>query len=211
MLAERNMKAKKLSLLTGIAQSTLTRINNNNSAQIDYDTLNKICNQLQIEPMDFFDYTPYDFEVSADYENGYLSIYIKVSKFNLPLTLIEYAGKLTKHFETIENEDNSSYQETIIDLKFSDEAKNFVGFLNSNVNDEDFKKVSVAIKQVVFQDFMDVINAFILGLFDKEVQDEIQNTIPLLDSQNEVNKYMSDLKKSILSRLNTNLSFYGIE
>ena len=43
LLAERFIKASKLAKDTGIAQSTISKIVNNATSQIDYSTLDKIC------------------------------------------------------------------------------------------------------------------------------------------------------------------------
>ncbi|MFK5241634.1 helix-turn-helix domain-containing protein, partial [Lactococcus lactis] len=48
LLAERFIKASKLAKDTGIAQSTISKIVNNATSQIDYSTLDKICLYLKI-------------------------------------------------------------------------------------------------------------------------------------------------------------------
>lgn len=58
LLAERFIKASKFSRDTGIAQSTISKIVNNSTSQIDYSTLDKICRYLNITPSDFFEYDP---------------------------------------------------------------------------------------------------------------------------------------------------------
>ena len=58
LLAERFIKASKLSKDTGIAQSTISKIVNNSTSQIDYSTLDKICRYLNITPSNFFEYDP---------------------------------------------------------------------------------------------------------------------------------------------------------
>lgn len=106
LLVERNIKASKLSVDTGIAKSTLTKITNNNSIQIDYLTLNKICNYLKVTPNDFFDYSPYDIdfftdieEVSTDFDPNSPSVpFTKKIEINLFLKLFHYG----KDFQTIE-------------------------------------------------------------------------------------------------------------
>ncbi|WP_217951349.1 helix-turn-helix domain-containing protein [Granulicatella adiacens] len=63
LLAERRISGSRLSIETKIAQSTISKITTNKSKQIDYKTLNTICNFLKIQPNDFFEYSPYDFEI----------------------------------------------------------------------------------------------------------------------------------------------------
>lgn len=63
LLAERRISGSRLSIETKIAQSTISKITSNKSKQIDYKTLNTICNFLKIQPNDFYEYSPYDFEI----------------------------------------------------------------------------------------------------------------------------------------------------
>lgn len=60
LLAERGIKATKVSNDTGIARSTLSKITNNSSEKIDYSTINTLCRYLKITPCDFFEYAPID-------------------------------------------------------------------------------------------------------------------------------------------------------
>lgn len=71
LLAERFIKASKLAKDTGIAQSTISKIVNNATSQIDYSTLDKICLYLKITPSDFFEYAPYQFVFKNFQNEGY--------------------------------------------------------------------------------------------------------------------------------------------
>lgn len=66
LLAERGLKITKLSNDTGISRTTLTSLSNNYSQGIQFDTLNKICNYLKINPGDLFLYVP--FEINFDFQ-----------------------------------------------------------------------------------------------------------------------------------------------
>lgn len=69
LLAERGIKATKVANDTGIARSTLSKINNNSSEKIDYSTINTLCRYLQITPCDFFEYVPFDVDFFVDIGN----------------------------------------------------------------------------------------------------------------------------------------------
>lgn len=69
LLAERNLKATKVSNDTGIARSTLSKIVNNTSEKIDYATINSLCNYLKITPGDFFEYSPFEVRFHFDINN----------------------------------------------------------------------------------------------------------------------------------------------
>ncbi|MEY8444383.1 helix-turn-helix transcriptional regulator [Lactococcus ileimucosae] len=214
LLAERNMKAKLLSVQTGIAQSTLTRITSNSSAQIDFDTLNKICNQLKITPNDFFDYTPYDFKVSLvrDDEKKIqeeVSIFVEVLRYGISVAIVEYSGTVVVKKVSIPDNGGKYFEDTMTSLYFSNEQENFLGTLNKAVDNDEFMNVSIPIKQAIFQKVKEEIADFSLDYFHEEAQNEINETVPLLDSQSEVNKFINSIEKQYRSRMNTNLSFYG--
>lgn len=54
VLAERSIKASQLSIDTGIAKSTLTKITSGRSKSIQFETIDTICKYLKIEPRDLF-------------------------------------------------------------------------------------------------------------------------------------------------------------
>lgn len=70
LMIDRNMKATELSEMTGIARSTISKISNNISTKIDFDTLNDICIALEIEPENFFAFIPinYNFKITIGNE-----------------------------------------------------------------------------------------------------------------------------------------------
>lgn len=70
LMIDRNMKATELSETTGIARSTISKISNNISTKIDFNTLNDICIALEIEPEDFFAFIPinYNFKITIGNE-----------------------------------------------------------------------------------------------------------------------------------------------
>lgn len=58
LLAERGLKISDVYDITGISRSTLTKLSNNESSAVQFDTLNRICTALDIGPSEFFDYYP---------------------------------------------------------------------------------------------------------------------------------------------------------
>ena len=63
LLAERNLKITKVSRDTGISRTTLTALCYDHTAGIKFDTLNTLCQYLNVTPTQFFNYTQYDYEV----------------------------------------------------------------------------------------------------------------------------------------------------
>ncbi|PYE39582.1 MULTISPECIES: helix-turn-helix domain-containing protein [Psychrobacter] len=60
LLAERRMKVADLIRMTGISKSTVHKIYNEQTSRIDFDTMDKICEALDIEVGDLFTYVPND-------------------------------------------------------------------------------------------------------------------------------------------------------
>ncbi|MGR1441750.1 helix-turn-helix transcriptional regulator, partial [Streptococcus agalactiae] len=79
LLAERSLSGSRLAVDTGIAQSTISKITSNKSKQVDYATVNTICNNLKVTPSDFFEYSPIDYDISCvkDEDDSSILIFIK--------------------------------------------------------------------------------------------------------------------------------------
>lgn len=73
MLAERKQKMTKVSSNTGISRTTLTALTSNRCRGIQFDTLNTLCNYLDITPSDLLYFYPIDIQ----------QINIDVSEINL--------------------------------------------------------------------------------------------------------------------------------
>ncbi|GAB2633605.1 MULTISPECIES: helix-turn-helix domain-containing protein [Psychrobacter] len=58
LLAERRMKVADLIRMTGISKSTMHKIYNEQTSRIDFETMDKICEALNIEVGDLFTYVP---------------------------------------------------------------------------------------------------------------------------------------------------------
>lgn len=58
ILGEQRMRVSELSYLTGISQNALNKIYHNKTKGIDFNTLNKLCNVLQRNSQEIFEFTP---------------------------------------------------------------------------------------------------------------------------------------------------------
>lgn len=72
LLAERNLRISKVSSDTGISRTTLTALCNDYTGGIKFDTLDVLCKYLKIEPAEFFNFTPYEYNISLKDEDGML-------------------------------------------------------------------------------------------------------------------------------------------
>lgn len=66
LMAERNLKASKISAETGISRSTLNSISTNSSKMIQLETINSLCQYLDVTPNDFFDFIPFDITFQSE-------------------------------------------------------------------------------------------------------------------------------------------------
>ena len=58
LLAERRLRVADLVRMTDISKSTLHRIYNDETTRIEFDTLNKLCQVLEVNPGDILKYIP---------------------------------------------------------------------------------------------------------------------------------------------------------
>ncbi|WP_394123642.1 helix-turn-helix domain-containing protein [Psychrobacter nivimaris] len=58
LLAERRLRVADLVRMTDISKSTLHRIYNDDTTRIEFDTLSKLCNVLEVTPGDILKYVP---------------------------------------------------------------------------------------------------------------------------------------------------------
>lgn len=63
LLSERDISNTALSEKTGISKNTISSINQNDVKMIQLETINKICQALEVEPNDFFSYIPFDYSI----------------------------------------------------------------------------------------------------------------------------------------------------
>lgn len=67
LMKERNVKNAVLSLKTGISKNTISQLSNNNNSMIQMETINKICQILDVTPAEFFDYSPYEASYAVEF------------------------------------------------------------------------------------------------------------------------------------------------
>jgi len=58
ILGEQRIKVSELSKLTGISQNALNKIYHDKTKGIDFETLNKLCNALQSNTQEIFEFIP---------------------------------------------------------------------------------------------------------------------------------------------------------
>lgn len=139
LLAQRKIKATRVAVDTGIARSTLSSLTNNESKMIQFDTINNLCAYLKIEPKDFFDFSPIDFEINfvinsldayfyiddsliewhQGIKNFSADLFLKVYKNKRQIDTIEMTAELSEPAENsgFEEHDNG---DTVVRIKLLD-------------------------------------------------------------------------------------------
>ena len=69
LMIDRGISATQLFMDTGIARSTISKISNNNTDKISSQTIDKLCNYLEVSPAEFFDFWPYEVKVKCGFIN----------------------------------------------------------------------------------------------------------------------------------------------
>lgn len=63
LLAERNLRITKVSKDTGISRTTLTSLSSNKAQGIQFDTINTLCNYLNVNPNQLITHSPIDIKL----------------------------------------------------------------------------------------------------------------------------------------------------
>ena len=69
LLAERRLKVADLIRMTGISKSTMHKIHNEQTSRIDFETMDKICDALDIDVGDLYTHIPKESENKDNDEN----------------------------------------------------------------------------------------------------------------------------------------------
>lgn len=115
LMSERGIKNGELSLRTGISKNTISATAKGDGKMIQLETIDKICQALEVTPNDFFSYTPYNvsfksilnkceytFDINDFYE--FTGITFDDIEFDLLLTIERSNRKISDCFVTIEKQ-----------------------------------------------------------------------------------------------------------
>ena len=81
LMAERGLKIADVYYDTGISKTTLMALSENKGKGIQFETIDKLCNYLNISPQDFFVYSPFLVEYIEN-ENGLFLKLVSGDKIN---------------------------------------------------------------------------------------------------------------------------------
>ena len=159
LLSERQLKITKVAKDTGISRNTITSTAQNDTKMIQYDTIDVLCQYLNITPNDFFDFIPVDYSLSFFTENvsiiaktdSYYDSYVDKIEYEFILYIDIKGYGFEKTFELLGKLWFNDENDLIIHVDFSKE--------------EDSKEFT--------KKFYDKISAGHRTLFDKEVHQTI--------------------------------------
>lgn len=109
LLSARNLRISRVANDTGISRTTLTSLSQNDLKGVQLTTLDTLCQYLEINPKQFFEYHPFTFyyNVDVDWTNDKsedespwvssfdASVFLNVFEKGVKTAVIEFAGTLT--------------------------------------------------------------------------------------------------------------------
>ncbi|MGX7777261.1 helix-turn-helix domain-containing protein [Streptococcus pluranimalium] len=158
LMIDRGISATQMFNDTGIARSTISKISNNNTDKISLETIDRICNYLEVTPKDFFDFLAYEVKIHCGFDNfDSLSSVKETHKdsgdFEEPawLSISFYRGKDVKHsFDyafTYKGEFEPSYP---FDEGYMFYLKDMIGD-SSNSSTDIFEQIPVQFKNSILE------------------------------------------------------------
>lgn len=175
LLAERQLKITKVAKDTGISRNTITSTVQNDGSMIKLDTIETLCNYLNVEPKDFFDYSPYNFFIKG----CQMSFEKNEMEFNLVATLKNKVNSKTVYHSKLEYFINESKVENLFELS-QNEFENL--FNNSDILKKTIKIVATfKIKNGIFDNGVKELSPLLLnellGYISDSIGDKITNFV----------------------------------
>lgn len=166
LMAERDLKVSQVANDTGLSRTTLTALSNNTLKGIRLDTINTLCQYLDISTNDFFDYLPFDFDVIGDYKRNFyfegtergLDVVEKINSRTL--------GESEKRFSLIgriNKSDDTSIQSVEVEVLLGETSDN--GVYKSQIKD--------------FNLFLDNLKGSFKELFFQQIKEKLENELNL--------------------------------
>lgn len=136
LMAERGLKIADVYEDTGISKTTLMALSENTGKGVQFDTVDKLCNYLDIDFKDFFVYVPYIWEMyfkenSEEVDSDYIVVKLKTKSTEKDYFLTVWARHPKGYDFPL---DDDSFQLWLsIDLEGSDayDDEDFFTFLNN--------------------------------------------------------------------------------
>lgn len=207
LLGERQMKISKLSLITGIARSTLTPIYFNQSEMIKIETINKICIALNISVDEFFESVNFDINFSYD-DDAIEDIFINVMSnedgiwnYNIDIgALCEIKEQNSRHVFDVKfiPDENTQLDDSVFFIQENSDGNGFWSEASSNIcynmefeNNED---------RILFDNYIDQLSVGMKLILENKTKDFIRNILLEKFKKDESNQ-LEDVPKQKLYKL----------
>lgn len=204
LLAERNLRATRVSVETGIARSTLSSLVNNDSKMIQIETINTLCEFLKISPNDFFEYLPFDL-IPKILLSDFIIDGVKHSNDSETVTDIYsftaelFIQKIQNSRETDIVEMGTTFINTPDENPLGSEYKYNINF--STNSDDDLEKLK-KLKKEIGPAFFTSLEKSVKVVLDEEIEKEIEKIGN--DNNNNFN-YLNELNH-LQENFETNIS-----
>lgn len=173
-MAQQQRRVTELANATGISRNTITSTSQNDGKMIQLETINKLCQALDVDPSAFFEYVPFDFNYYSevgDFDEEYynkehlplfeLAGFINVTVNSTRVTSIEFSGYVENH-GPIDYENGSTILDAGLHPKDQAEMDKLTPYLS---------KLSPSFITDIKKDFSQVVLAsFVEGKLEKNIE-----------------------------------------
>lgn len=204
LLGERQIKISNLSVMTGIARSTLTPIYFNNSEMIKIDTINKICMALNIKVDEFFESVNFDIDFISD-DDAIENIFNFINSddngvydFNIDISSIcQIQEKNTKHVIEIKfkTTKDSKLDDSLIFIGEDNKGKPIWAEAHSDLYYEmEFTNIE---EQNIYLDYKNQLSIGMRLVLKNKIQDFIRNILFDVFKEYDDNQFLNQPKQDI--------------
>lgn len=116
LLAERNLTIKQVVNDTGLSRNTVSNLINKPEGNISIETVDTLCNYLEVDPSSFFDYSPYIIDIELFNESVDSAFIVLNLRNGKKIQNYRFDLSLNSTFEKFVGNQFSSDVENIVDI-----------------------------------------------------------------------------------------------
>lgn len=167
LMFERDIKTVRMAKDIGVSRNTITNTAQNDSEMLRMETINKICQYLNIDPSEFFEYYPFDIDFSLDSENIYInnSEFKSIDDYFLDLDLLIDIKRIN-YKESIDCKLKIDYSTNISSKILVPSTIYYVIIfektVDSDLMNETFNKLSKGMKKLIYLNLVAKIKKYLI-------------------------------------------------
>lgn len=144
LLAERNLKISRVANdIPNLSRNTITSTAQNDTKMIQIETINMLCQYLEISPADFFEYIPFDIKFIPSFSMDNVDIRTIMPPYSLFLKTINIQNiEIEGFIKQSYIRDTTGYRERTFDLTIR-QSKDFVFSPDEKPSKDPFSEVSI--------------------------------------------------------------------